>query len=186
MKHADAPADARWLAHLLRLGLLPTGSLYPKADRAIRDLLRPRSHLVRQQTMVGLSLQSLLTRLTGKPLSLPRLRQLPPDTVSALVAFPAQRPSIQRSLTVLRCLDEQRAVVEQAVRAQSRQAPGYALLQTGTGLGPILALTIRLEAGDMRRFPTVGQFAAYCRCVGRQPLSNGKRPGAGNTQTGNK
>jgi hypothetical protein len=33
LKHADDQHDARWLAHLLRLGLLPTGHIYPKADR---------------------------------------------------------------------------------------------------------------------------------------------------------
>jgi transposase len=48
-----------------------------------------------------------------------------------------------------------------------------------------LALTILLEAGDMRRFPTVGQFASYCRCVGSQYLSNGQRKGAGNSKNGN-
>jgi hypothetical protein len=28
-----------------------------------------------------------------------------------------------------------------------------------------LALTIMLEAGEMRRFPSVGQWASYGRCV---------------------
>ncbi|MDF0676373.1 MAG: transposase [Nitrospira sp.] len=62
LKHADDQHDARWVAHLLRLGLLPTGDIYPKAERAVRDLLRKRSQLVRHKTMVVLSLQSLLTR----------------------------------------------------------------------------------------------------------------------------
>lgn len=56
LKHADDHHDARWLAHLLRLGLLPTGYIYPKAERALRDLLRKRSQLVRQKTAVVLSL----------------------------------------------------------------------------------------------------------------------------------
>ena len=88
LKHADDRHDARWLAHLLRPGLLPTGYIYPKAARAVRDLLRKRIQLVRHKTMVVLSLQSLLTRLTGNRLSLPRLRQLTPNGVQALVPFP--------------------------------------------------------------------------------------------------
>jgi transposase len=44
LKHADDLHDARWLAHLLRLGLLPTGYIYPKAERAVRDLLRKRAN----------------------------------------------------------------------------------------------------------------------------------------------
>lgn len=186
LKYRDDPHDARWLAHLLRLGLLPTGYIYPKAERALRDLLRKRSQLVRHKTMVVLSLQSLLTRLTGRHLSLPRLRQLTSETVSALVSFPAQHHSVLSSLTVLRCLEEQIRVIEQTIRHQSQEHRGYTLLQTVNGIGPILALTILLEAGDMRRFPTVGQFASYCRCVGSEHLSNGKRKGAGNTKNGNK
>jgi transposase len=47
------------------------------------------------------------------------------------------------------------------------------LLQTVTGIGQILALTILREAGSMRRFPTVGQFASYCWCVGNQQRGAG-------------
>lgn len=181
LKHADDLHDARWLAHLLRLGLLPTGDLSPKAERARRDLLRKRSQWVRQKTMVVLSLQRRLTRLTGARFSLPRLRQLTPDGVLALLPFPEQVRSVLSSLTVLQCLEEQIRDVEHAVRDQGRQQRCHALLQTVAGLGLILALTILLEAGDRRRFPSVGQFASYCRCVGRQHLSNGKGKGTGKT-----
>jgi transposase len=48
------------------------------------------------------------------------------------------------------------------------------------------ALTIMLETGDIKRFSTVGDYASYCRCVGSQKLSNGKKKGSGNTKNGNK
>ena len=32
----------------------------------------------------------------------------------------------------------------------------------------------------------MGNFASYCRCVGSQKISNGKRKGRGNTKNGNK
>ena len=58
---------------------------------------------------------------------------------------------------------------------------------TVSGIGPILALTIMLETGDIRRFAKVGNYASYCRCVGSQKtFSNGKRKGSGNTKNGNK
>jgi len=44
LKHADDQHDAQWLAHLLRLGLLPTGYIYPKAARAVRDLLQKQAN----------------------------------------------------------------------------------------------------------------------------------------------
>lgn len=186
LKHANDQHDAQWLAHLLRLGLLPTGYIYPKAERAVRDLLRKRSQLVRHKTMVVLSLQSLLTRLTGTRLSLPRLRALTPDDIQALVSFPEQAHSVRSSLTILQCLEQEIRQMEETVREAGRTQPGYALLQTVPGIGPILAGTILLEVGDMRRFATVGHVASYYRCVGSEHLSNGKRKGAGNTKNGNK
>lgn len=186
LKHADDQHDARWLAHLLRLRLLPTGYIYPKAERAVRDLLRKRSQLVRHKTMVVLSLQRLLTRLTGTRLSLPRLRELTPDGIQALVSFPEQAQAVRSSLAVLHCLEQEVHMIEDRVREAGRTQPGYALLQTVPGIGPILAGTILLEAGDIRRFVTVGHFASYCRCVGSEHMSNGKRKGAGNTKNGNK
>lgn len=55
LQYTDDRSDARWLAHLLRLGVLPEGYIYPKAERAVRDVLRKRAHLVRQHTANVLS-----------------------------------------------------------------------------------------------------------------------------------
>jgi hypothetical protein len=38
LKYTDDRSDARWLAHVLRLGVLPEGYIYPKAERAVRDI----------------------------------------------------------------------------------------------------------------------------------------------------
>jgi hypothetical protein len=35
LKHTDDRHDAFWLAHQMRLGILPTGYIYPKAQRAL-------------------------------------------------------------------------------------------------------------------------------------------------------
>jgi len=32
-----------------------------------------------------------------------------------------------------------------------------------------------LETGEIKGFPMVGDYASYCRCVGSQKLSNGKK-----------
>ena len=65
LKYSSDQHDARWLAHLLRLGILPEGYIYPKEARAVRDLLRKRSQLVRQRTTQILSIQNLLARNFG-------------------------------------------------------------------------------------------------------------------------
>ncbi len=65
VSHTNDETDARFLAHLLRLDILPTGYIYPKAQRHVRDVLRRRLLLVRQRTAQLLSLQSMITRNRG-------------------------------------------------------------------------------------------------------------------------
>jgi transposase len=43
LKHTDDRHDAFWLAHLLALGILQEGYIYPREDRPVQDLLRKRS-----------------------------------------------------------------------------------------------------------------------------------------------
>jgi transposase len=69
LKYTDDRSDARWLAHLLRLGLLPEGYIYPKEERAVRDLLRKRGQLVRQKVTQILSIENLFSRNKGSRLS---------------------------------------------------------------------------------------------------------------------
>jgi len=47
-------------------------------------------------------------------------------------------------------------------------------------------MVIQLETGTMSRFPTVGDFSSYCRCVKSEKLSNRKKKGIGNRRNGNK
>jgi hypothetical protein len=42
IEYINDQTDARYLVHLLRLGILPTGLIYPKKMCAIRNLLRRR------------------------------------------------------------------------------------------------------------------------------------------------
>ena len=76
LKHTDDKTDARWLANLLRLGILPTGYIYPKEQRGLREILRKRSLLVRQRTMTILSLKGTVMRYRGIHISSNKLKQL--------------------------------------------------------------------------------------------------------------
>lgn len=74
MKHTDDKTDAFWLAHLLRLELLPTGYIYPKSERGIRELLRQRLLLVREQTSTLLTIQGIVTRYENIKLTSTKLK----------------------------------------------------------------------------------------------------------------
>lgn len=183
LKHTDDQSDARWLAQLLRLGLLPTGYIAPPAER---DLLRKRGHLVQQRTSNLLSLKNLLTRHLGHAPKAYQLKRWTPATLGALMALPEQALAVEATGAVIHYLGEQIKLVERTVRARMQVRPAFQILLTVPGIGPILALTIMLETGTIARFPSAGQFASYCRCVGSIKLSNGKCKGRGNTKNGNK
>jgi transposase len=186
LKYTDDNSDARWLAHILRLGVLPEGYIYPKQERPVRDLLRKRGQLVHQRTANLLSVQNLLTRNTGRSMSANRIKTLKIEQVDDLLANGDLSLAVKANLAMMQCADEQIEILEQTVTQRVRLRPEFRLLKTVVGIGPILALTIMLETGDIRRFPTVGDYASYCRCVGSQKLSNGKKKGRGNTKNGNK
>jgi transposase len=186
LKYSADQHDARWLAHLLRLGILPEGYIYPKEARAVRDLLRKHSQLVRQRTTQILSIQNLLARNFGTETSGNDIKRWTVEHVETLKLLPAQRLAIATNLAVMHCLDQQVDQVERAILAQARLRPEYQALLSVSGIGKILALTIALETGDIGRFATVGDFASYCRCVGSVRLSNGKKKGVGNAKNGNK
>jgi transposase len=184
LKYTDDHSDARWLAHLLRLGVLPEGYIYPKAERAVRDLLRKRAHLVRQHTAHVLSVQNILGRNTGARFSLKQIRALTQQALKGLLPETDHVLAITSSLVVLDCLSHQIKALEKIVHQRLQHTPAYEQLLTVKGIGPILAQTIALETGDIHRFPPVGNYASYCRCVASTKISNGKRKGQGNVKNG--
>jgi transposase len=173
------------LAHLLRLGLVPEGYISPKAERAVRHLLRQRGQMVRHKTAKLRSVQNLLTRNTGASVSGNRIKQLSAEDRERLVSEAALALAVRSHRAVRHCRAREIALLERTGKERTTRRPAFTQLLTVSGIGAILALTIMRETGDMRRFATVGTFASSCRCVARQKLSNGKRTGQGNVKNGN-
>jgi transposase len=93
--------------------------------------------------------------------------------------------AVTSSLVVLDCLRQQIKTLEKTVHKHLHHTPSYEQLLTVQGIGAILAQTITLETGAISRFPSVGHYASYCRCVDSAKISNGKRKGTGNVRNGN-
>ena len=186
LKYTDDDSDAFWLAHLLRLGILPTGHIYPKESRAVRDLLRKRGQLVRQRTAHILSIENLYARNSGDRLSCNAIKCLTEEQIQQQFADPNVALAIDSHRILMNALDQQIQVLEQALLKQAKLNPRYRKRLTIDGVGEVLALTITLETGDIGRFAHVGNFTSYCRCVGSEKLSNGKKKGQGNSKNGNK
>jgi transposase len=184
LKHCDDRHDARWLAHLLRLGILPTGYIYPKEERAVRDLARQRGRLVQLRSSQVTALQTQIWRVTGKKLSA-RILKADADEGWPALNYEEQRIGVASVRRVIGTLTEEIESLEQRILQRVQLAKPFQVLRTVSGIGEILALTIMLEVGDIRRFASAGQFASYCRCVESIHSSNGKRKGEGNRRNGN-
>jgi transposase len=186
LKYADDDTDARWLAKLLRLGLLRQGYIYPKAERPVRDLLRRRSKLVQQHSANLQSVQNLLARNRGRSFGANQIKRLSYEEVDRLLPEADLALAVKSNLAVMRTLEGVIALLEKSVKARIKLRPAFKPLLTVNGIGQILGLTIMLETGEIGRFAKVGNYASYCRCVGSEHLSNGKRKGRGNRKNGNK
>ena len=186
LKHSGDFADAAYLAHLLRLGLLAEGYVYPREERGARDLARKRLQLVRYRTAQILAIEGILMRQTGTRLKGEAVKRLTAEQVDQFAFAPDVSLAVQANRAVSQTLSQQIEALEKRLQQRVILRPEYRLLKTVPGIGEILATTIMLETGTISRFTRVGNFSSYCRCVESLKESNGKRKGEGNTRNGNK
>lgn len=186
LKRSGDETDALQLAHLLRLGILPTGYIYPAAERALRDLGRRRLQLVRHRTMHVLAVENVQARETGARMSGDRVKRLSAQQVQALGFREDVTLGMQANVAVIGTLNAEIAKLERRLLQCLKPRPEYALLSTAPGIGRILGPIILLETGSIERFAAVGNYASYARCVDSVRLSNNKKKGEGNVRNGNK
>jgi len=186
MKYTDDKWDSFWLAHMLRLGILPEGYIYPKDIRPIRDLLRKRMMLVQHRTAYILSLQSMVNRNTGRKLKGSETKKLGVGELSTMFSDKHLVMSAQSNCNVMEFLNGQIGAIEKAVIKEVKLRYPFEQLLTVPGIGNILGITIMLETGDINRFQSVSNYSSYCRCVSSKKVSNGKKKGENNKKNGNK
>jgi len=186
LKNTNDRSDAYWLAHLQRLNLLPTGYIYPKAQRGVRDLLRRRMLLVQQRTTHLLSFQSLVERQTGKAISSNRIKTLAVPQVKELLEQPAATLMGQANLRMIEALTGEITTLEKAAEQAVQLSPDYQVVLTIPGIGRILGMTIMLETGPIARFASASHYTSYCCCVKAEATSNGRKKGNNNRKCGNR
>ena len=186
LKHSGDVADARYLAHLLRLGILPTGTILPPEQRAVRDLARKRMQLVRSRTMHILAVENITARQQGARISSNQVKCLTAERIEQMALPDDVALAIQTNMAVITTLSAQIDLLEKRLQERIAERPEYGLLTSVPGIGRVLATTILLETGPISRFAAPGNFASYARCVDSVRTSNGKKKGEGNTKNGNK
>ena len=119
---------------------------------------------------MGLTCHAMQSR--GLIKKLPKLYSPPPHSILAA----------NSNIAVIHLIN----LIEKAVRSRIKLRDDFKHLLTVPGIGDILALTIMLEVGDINRFPKVGDYSSYCRCVKSERLSNGKKKDENNRKNGNR
>lgn len=185
LKYTDDRSDAFWLARMLKLDILPEGYIYPKEERSIRDTVRRRVKFVQQRSSHILSLQSMIARNLGIKISSNEIKKMKEQDIENLFDESYLVFMAKNNLETIHFLKEMIYKIENKILPYAKLRKEFEMLLTIPGIGKILAFTIMLEVGDINRFPKVGNYSSYCRCVKSERLSDGKKKGKNNSKNGN-
>jgi transposase len=153
--------DARVLAELARLELVPEIWLPDPTVRAERERARFRLHLVHHRTALKNRIHATLMTF-GHPVPVTDLFGVAGRDVLARLALP--EPWSGTLATSLRMVDELGAEIdacEAELRRLGADHPSIPLLLTVPGIGPLLAYTIASEIGDIGRFSSPKKLTGY-------------------------
>jgi transposase len=152
---------ARVLADLARRDLIPEVWVPGLDERANRERLRRRAHLIRLRTSAINRTFGLLTQW-GLRRNLSALRKHGAIDDLAEHGVPGiWRQSITTLLGVIDDLDAQLAPLERELRPHARADARVKLLMTIPGVAELLGLTLASEIGDIARFPTAKKLVGY-------------------------
>ena len=181
--------DADQLARLYRAGEL-TGIYVPDPqDEAVRDLIRARYQVSKQQHRARQQLKMFLLRhnirYAGKTPWTPRhLRFL----ATVKMPFAEQQFVFQEMVNVISEAGQRLARYEKeigAVVAGWRWAPVVHALMSLRGVALLNAATLVAELGDLERFATAGQLMSYLGLVPSEDTTSDERKQGGITKMGN-
>ncbi len=170
--------DAQVLAELCRRDLVPELWVPSIEDRALRERLRRRMHLVKTRTSARNWIFGLLTQF-GLRISHSRLRK--PDAMELLERRGVPevwRASITELLELAEEMDRRIDPIDRELGPLARSDQRARLLATMPGIGPLLGLTFAAEIGEVSRFPSPGKLVGYAGLAPRVSQS-GERSATG-------
>jgi transposase len=155
--------------------------------RATRDLLRRRMHLMHKRAELLSHVHNTNSQYNlpeiGKKIAYKANR----EGVAERFTDPAVHKTIEVDLALITYYDELLRDLELSITqtAQHHDAHTLYLLQTVPGIGKILSLVLLYDIHQIERFPSVQDFASYCRLVTCAKESGGKRLGTSGKRIGN-
>lgn len=164
--------DARRLADALRRDSVVSIYVPPPAVRELREVCRSRHQVIRLRTRVAQMIRALLLR--SGVADVPVRRVFSPRGLAWLetVTLPADATaSLARWRHLLATIQAEAADAEARLTARAQSDPIACALDTLVGVGPVLALTLRAEIGDIARFRRGAELASYAGLVPRVEAS---------------
>jgi transposase len=153
--------DARVLAELARLELVPEIWLPDPSVRAERERARFRLHLVHHRTALKNRIHATLMTF-GHPVPVADLFGAGGRELLARLALPEPwTGTLATSLRMVDVLGAEIDACEAELRRLGADHPSIPLLLTVPGIGPLLAYTIASEIGDIGRFSSPKKLTGY-------------------------
>jgi transposase len=166
--------DARRLADALRRESVVSIYVPAPAIRELREVCRNRHQVVRLRTRVAQMIRALLLRSGVADVPVRRVFSESGLTwLAQLTLAPAAAASLSRLRSVLAVVHGEATCAEAALRRQAMGDPIARALDQLVGVGPVLALTIRAEVGDIMRFARGPELASYAGLVPRVDQTGG-------------
>jgi transposase len=178
--------DSHMLAQLLRSNLLPGVHVSSLRLRKLKEALRHRSRLVGDATRMKNRIHMLLTK-NNCPAPFADLFGVQGLQYLQTIGLPDyHRQQLETYLTLYHHVVEQIEPLTRSIHAFAKEDPLAKLLMTIPGVGPIVALFIISEVGNISRFPSYRNLAAYAGLVPSLDASGGKERRGSITKQGSR
>lgn len=179
--------DAKTLAELLRVDLIPEAHQVGPERRELRELTRGRLRMTHnrsrlQSTLWGAAI-SYNVHISGEDWH--NLHELQ-DTLARQLPSPAARLQAELLIGQISQLCRHIARIEQEIDTQTTFSEPVSRLRVVPGIAQVLAWTILAEVGNIERFPSDKQFESYCRLVPGAKDSGGSHRHKSGNKDGNK
>jgi transposase len=179
--------DARWIAKLLRYGLVPASFIPPRNIRNLRDLTRTRKKLIEELTRrknrihkvlqdANIKLSSVATNIFG----------VSGDKAMDSTITDHHRFLLKMHFEQMGSISNQIAKFDEVIDRELEPCKeGYELIQTCPGLNKITSASILAEIGfDISQFPDKHHICSWAAICPGNNESAGKRK-SGRTRHGN-
>lgn len=153
--------DSRILMELLAIGFLPVCYQPTPQERALREKLRWRAHLVRYATRMKIRIHSLLDKENRGPVATDLFSLDGRKFLKQVQLSSARQALLEEHMTMLEYFEELVTKEDSWVKKTALANEQACLLITIPGIGYLSALIIIAELGDISRFKRAAQVAFY-------------------------